>query len=169
MEIENYLQTLTEPIGKRTLCFLIDEQTNRVLLGKKKRGFGEGNYLGIGGKVEEGESIEGAVIREFEEETNVTPINLQKMAVVTFLFPNKPPSWNQEVHVYFAHSWKGKPTETDEISPEWFNIDKVPYGLMWDDNKYWLPKILNGDKLKWRCLFNSDLKVSHSDFLPYAD
>ena len=38
-----------------TLVFL--NQNEQVLLGLKKRGFGEGRWNGFGGKVEEGETI----------------------------------------------------------------------------------------------------------------
>jgi len=41
---------------------------SRILLGMKKRGFGEGNYNGFGGKVEKGESVREGAIRELEEE-----------------------------------------------------------------------------------------------------
>ncbi len=40
-----------------TLCLIVDD--GRILLGMKKRGFGAGRWNGFGGKVEEGESIEG--------------------------------------------------------------------------------------------------------------
>ena len=39
-----------------TLVFPIDEQ-NRILLGRKKRGFGADKYNGFGGKLEAGESF----------------------------------------------------------------------------------------------------------------
>ena len=42
MNIKNFLQNLTEPVGKRTLCFLIDENKKEVLLGMKKKGFAKG-------------------------------------------------------------------------------------------------------------------------------
>jgi 8-oxo-dGTP pyrophosphatase MutT (NUDIX family) len=42
-----------------------------VMMGMKKRGFGTGKWNGFGGKVEAGESNEGAAIRELEEESSV--------------------------------------------------------------------------------------------------
>ena len=44
-----------------TLAFI--RETTRVLLGLKKRGFGEGRWNGFGGKVQTGESIELAAKR----------------------------------------------------------------------------------------------------------
>ncbi len=43
---------------------VVVHQGSRLLLGKKKRGFGEGYYNGFGGKVEAGESIDEAASRE---------------------------------------------------------------------------------------------------------
>lgn len=42
----------------------IVNQGSRVLLGQKKRGFGEGYYNGFGGKVEPGETVAQAAARE---------------------------------------------------------------------------------------------------------
>ena len=49
-----------------TLVFLRRE--GEVLLGMKKRGFGEGKWNGFGGKVEAGETIVEAAAREVKEE-----------------------------------------------------------------------------------------------------
>lgn len=164
MLVKDYLKNCPKQISKRTLCFLLNN-SKEVLLGKKKRGFGEGNYLGVGGKVNDNETVEQAAIREVKEEINVTPTDLEKMAVVTFLFPDKP-NWNQEVHVFRTFSWINQPTESDEIIPKWFKLNEVPYNLMWDDNKYWLPSILEGKKLRGYFLFK-DLKVISSEINPY--
>ncbi|MDR0650832.1 MAG: NUDIX domain-containing protein [Candidatus Peribacteria bacterium] len=50
-----------------TLVFLFNLQ-GQLLLAMKKRGFGVGKWSGPGGKVEEGESISQAAVREVEEE-----------------------------------------------------------------------------------------------------
>ncbi|HET8669978.1 MAG TPA: NUDIX domain-containing protein, partial [Candidatus Saccharimonadales bacterium] len=43
------------------------------LLAMKKRGFGINKWNGVGGKVDEDETIEQAAIRECQEEITVTP------------------------------------------------------------------------------------------------
>lgn len=69
-----------------TLVLVVDKGTDgapwRILLGLKKRGFGAGKWNGFGGKVEKGETIEAAALRELEEESglsfgNVRPNCLQ--------------------------------------------------------------------------------------------
>jgi 8-oxo-dGTP diphosphatase len=157
MSIDDHLKSLTAPLRKRTVCFLIDNE--RLLLGMKKRGFGKGNYLGIGGKVEQGETVIQAAIREYQEEAEVTPEELQEVAVLTFLFSEKP-DWNQEVHAFISYKWTGSPKETEEIAPEWFDKDKIPFDKMWEDNRYWIPQILSGNKVRATFLYDENLKVS---------
>ena len=52
----------------QTLGVVVDG--DKILLGMKKRGFGEGKWNGFGGKVKEGETIEDALKRSAESESN---------------------------------------------------------------------------------------------------
>ena len=55
-----------------TLCiFVKDEPINEVYLGIKKRGFGKGKHVAVGGGVEAGEMPAQAAVREIEEETGI--------------------------------------------------------------------------------------------------
>lgn len=143
-------------ISQRTVVFLVKD--SQVLLGFKKTGFGKGNYLGIGGKVEKAETHEQAAQREVEEEIQVTDVSLTKVGDFTFLFPDKP-SWNQQVHAYLCNSWQSEPVETSEMKPVWFKSDTLPLTNMWDDAQFWLPAILNGHSLKGEFVFDENLKV----------
>ncbi len=143
-------------LSQRTVVFLLNKED--VLLGYKKTGFGKGNYLGIGGKIESGESEMDAITREMYEEIGVTKPALQKVGNFTFLFPEKP-DWSQQVHSFICQKWEGTPTESDEIKPEWVNKQKLPLSQMWDDAQFWLPAILNGHSLSGVFTFNTELKV----------
>lgn len=143
-------------LSQRTIVFLIDG--SKVLLGYKKTGFGKGNYLGIGGKIEQAETEKHAAEREVLEEINVRNLILVKVADLTFLFPEKP-TWSQQVHIFLSHKWEGKPEESNEIKPQWFDKNNLPLKKMWDDAHFWLPAILNGHTLKGTFTFNSELKV----------
>lgn len=153
---ENNKQRSITNLSQRTALLLIKD--TKVLLGYKKSGFGKGNYLGIGGKVEDGETNEVAAIREAREEISISNPNLKKVGNLTFLFPEKP-DWSQQVHVFVANDWEGDPEESNEIKPYWFSFTELPLTKMWDDAQFWLPAILNGHKLEGKFVFNSDLKV----------
>lgn len=142
-----------------TLCFLTESSNGkkRVLLGMKKRGFGKGKWNGFGGKIEANETPKTAALRELQEESavEVTEKELEKMAEIDFVFSGKP-DWNQVVHVFVAKQWTGIPKETNEMKPQWFETKKIPFARMWQDDWHWLPRVLNGKKIKATFLFKED-------------
>ena len=129
-----------------TLCLL--KKDNKILLAMKKRGFGEGKYNGVGGKIERGETPDDAMIRETKEEILVTPTEYEKVGIIEFDEFYKGQKEKVMFHLYVASEWKGEPTESDEMKPEWFDIQSIPYDKMFPDDKYWLPLILEGRKIK---------------------
>lgn len=129
-----------------TLCLL--KRNNEILLAMKKRGFGEGKYNGVGGKIEFDETPEDAMIRETQEEINVTPIKYEKVGLIEFDEYYKGNKQNLVFHLYMVYDWTGKISESEEMSPKWFNINNIPYEKMFPDDKYWLPLILKGKKVK---------------------
>ncbi len=141
-----------------TICLLVDgNPAQKILLGLKKKGFGEGKIVCFGGKIEPAEVVEQAVVRELREETSITasPGQLKKAGALTFLFPSKP-AWDHYVHVYILYSWKGFPQESSEIEPFWFNIYDIPYDRMWPDGRHWIPRALRGEKLDYTYTYHAD-------------
>ncbi len=146
-------------------------QNKKVLLGLRKKvslGLGENLLVGIGGKVGDqpeykDETTEQALVREVKEEICVTVTSYKKMGRVRFIFPHKP-KWNQEVTVYVVDKWEGDPKETEPIKPMWFNIKELPTSRMWDDNAYWVPKVLLGEQIDAIFLYGEDNKVVESVF-----
>lgn len=135
-----------------TLCLLIkDSQPDKeLLLAMKKRGFGMGKWNGVGGKLdlEKGDKdVVDTVRRETKEEIGVEVEELEKVAVLNFNFPYNS-DWDQAVHVFLAKNWQGEPEESEEMFPKWFKTQEIPYDEMWDDDKFWLPLVLKGKKLK---------------------
>jgi len=144
-----------------TLIYFVQDQ--QVLLAMKKRGFGAGKWNGIGGKIHGNESIEQAMIREAQEEVGVIPLKYQKVAEITFdqlVYGKKELN---KVFVYISDTWRGYPTESEEMAPKWFKFSEVPYNKMWDADKIWLPKILAGEKLIGKISFDANDKTKSSD------
>ena len=138
-----------------TLAYLLTEDS--ICLAEKKRGLGAGNWNGLGGKVEEGETIEEATVREVAEESGakVQETDLKKVSIIEFFFAD---SLHLEVHAFFIRTWEGTPHETDEMKPAWFPLNKIPFELMWADDPYWLPRALDGEKLRGKVWFKDDGK-----------
>jgi len=139
-------------VKQLTLLFLVRE--NEVLLAMKKRGFGAGRWNGVGGKLDEGETVEQALVRECQEEISVTPITYDKAARIIFHEQHEGAKNTLEVHVFTCTQWQGEPTETEEMAPQWFKLDAIPYDNMWPDDPFWLPQVLEGKLLD--CEFELD-------------
>lgn len=134
-----------------TLLFLLDE--DKVLLAMKKRGFGAGRWNGVGGKIDEGETVQQATIRECQEEIGVTPLILEKVAHHTFLQAD---GSQLIVHAFICTKWQGEPTETEEMAPRWFKQTEIPFDAMWEDDEHWLPLALDGVKLITQFTFDAN-------------
>jgi 8-oxo-dGTP diphosphatase len=130
----------------------------QVLLGRKKRGLGVGNFVGLGGKLEPGETAEAAAVREIAEESGlvVAESALDHRGDLSYRFPHRE-AWSQRSTVFVVSSWTGDPSPSDELDPEWFDADLLPLDEMWDDAKYWLPEVLRGGQVCREFVFADDL------------
>ena len=135
------------------------------MLAMKKRKFGKGKWNGTGGKLDDGETVEQAAVRETEEEIMVRVKSLEKVAILEFRFLDVPQEkdWDQDVHVYVSGSWEGEPKETEEMKPRWFGINDIPYDSMWEDDKHWLPKVLAGEKVRGEFEFKGKGDLARAD------
>jgi len=128
-----------------------------VLLGLKKTGFGAGKWVGLGGHIEPGEKPVAAAVREVAEESGllVPADSLQHCASIEFRFPSRP-SWDQTADVFVTSVFQGEATESDEVAPRWFAANALPLTLMWDDARYWVPRVLSGEHVDVVITFADD-------------
>ncbi len=141
---------------------LLLKKDNQILLARKKRGFGEGKYNGVGGKLEKGETPEMAMLRETKEEISVVPTKYEKVGVMEFIEFVKGEKANLIFHLYIATEWEGTPTESEEMEPKWFSVTEIPYTQMFPDDKYWLPLILEGKKINGLFEFDEEWNLISS-------
>jgi len=138
-----------------TLCLVY--QPPKILLGMKKRGFGVGRWNGFGGKVKDGETVKQTVKREMEEEVGIVPKSFEKVGIIEFEFQENPEIL--EVHFFKVNEFSGKPKESEEMEPKWFDIKEIPFEQMWPDDKLWFPLFLEGKKFKGKFLFEGWDKI----------
>ena len=140
-----------------TICYL--EKDGLVLLlhrVKKKEDMNAGKWIGVGGHVEEGETPEDCILREFWEETGLTLTQFEKRGIVRFTFDRWP---EEEMHLYTATDYAGELHACDEgelkwVSREFLNElpkwegDQIFLDLLWQDAPFFLLKLrYEGDKL----------------------
>lgn len=133
-----------------TLCMVCKD--GEILLGMKKRGFGEGRWNGFGGKVDIGETIEDGARRELKEEVGIVPKEMKKVGILEFSFENDPKTL--EVHIFKINSFQGEPLESEEMLPKWFKFEEIPFTQMWSDDEHWFPYMLEDKLFTGKFLFD---------------
>lgn len=144
-----------------TLCLAYEHP--RILLGMKKRGFGQGRWNGFGGKVEPGETIENAARRELLEESGLTAGEMEHRGILNFEFKGDPVA--MEVHVFHVKNYTGEPNETEEMRPAWFDVSAIPLDKMWPDDKHWLPLFVEGKRFEGRFVFEDMDNIIHKELV----
>lgn len=146
-----------EPQEVATLMFIRDRDL--VLLIRKKRGLGAGKINGPGGRIEPGESPIECAIRETEEELLVTPHNVRAAGELFFHAEDDMPRIHG--HVFVATAYRGEPRETEEAIPLWTPVHDLPFDEMWEDDRYWLPQVLDGGSVKGWFTFVGESMIDH--------
>lgn len=142
-----------------TLMFVVRD--GQILLIRKKRGIGAGKVNGPGGKFEPGETALQCVLREVREELCIDVTDAREMGELYFSFQcGSIPEI--KCHVFMASHFEGEPAETPEAEPFWSSVHEIPYELMWQDDRYWLPAMLEGRRFKAFFTFEGDRMLDYS-------
>lgn len=119
-----------------TLCYI--EQDNSYLLLhriKKENDLNKDKWIGIGGKLEEGESPEECLLREAREETGLSLTHWRYCGIVTFVSD----IWEGEyMHLFHATGFEGTLRECDEGVLEWVPKERFAELPQWAGDKIFL-------------------------------
>lgn len=133
------------------LCFV--RARGSLLLIRKRRGLGKGKINAPGGRIEPDETAVEAAVRETREEVGVCPLEPYPVADLSFQFAD---GYSLHCTVFFADSHRGEPRDTEEAFPFWCAQEEIPFNEMWEDDRHWLPRVLDGDYVSGRFAFDGD-------------
>lgn len=134
-----------------TLVFV--RRNDQVLLIHKKTGLGQGKVNGPGGKLEPEETWVDCARREVMEELSLSLGELWWGGELRFLMSDYPDILCQ---AFFTSEYDGTPTESPEATPFWSSVKDIPWELMWEDDQYWLPRALLGERVLGLFSFEGD-------------
>lgn len=105
----------------------IDYRKGKIFIAKRQMtGDMGGRWEFPGGKLEEGEDLEAAVVREMQEEFGVTVTVGQKITSGSFSHKGKPCTLDV-LEVKFPHDGIAKPfVLTEHTEYQWADIDSIP-------------------------------------------
>ena len=116
-----------------TLCYI--EKDNKYLMlhrVKKEVDCNKDKWIGVGGKMEEGESPEECLLREVKEETGLTLTSYRYRVFITFVSKQ----WGTEyMHLFTATEYEGKIKECDEGKLEWVPKSQIEQLNLWEGDK----------------------------------
>ncbi len=139
-----------------TLIYIL--KNNKTLLKKANRGISDGKWNAPGGKIENNETPEECAIRETYEETGLKINKMIYHGNLNFNFDN---NFYLKVYVFSTYDFSGIETESYEGKLKWFNINKMPFNEMWDDDKYWLDLLLKKEKFNAYFTYVNDKIIYH--------
>ena len=142
---------------RTTLCYIENKGKYLLLYRNRKPGdANKGKWLGIGGKIEEGESPEECNIREVLEETGLRLKSAYFHGIIRFradeyddedmyLFSSSEfEPEDKEASAIYARTGEYVPPECSEGELAWIPVDEMMGLPMWEGDRVFLAKILDG-------------------------
>ena len=126
-----------------TLCYIERDgcylMLHRV---KKQQDVNAGKWIGVGGKLEDGESPDECAAREVLEETGLTLINPRMRGVITFVSAG----WDDEIMFLYTGDAEGEVRpDCDEGVLRWVPVGDVPALNLWQGDRVFLKLLLESE------------------------
>lgn len=112
-----------------------------MLRNKKRCDPNEGKWIGVGGKLEEGETPRQCAVREIKEETGLTALNLAERGVVHF----NSDVWEDELmYLFTVTQFEGELTNCDDGELHWIDKSEIFNLNLWDGDRIFLTYLTEG-------------------------
>ena len=143
-----------------TLCYIEKEDSYLMLhRTKKENDENKDKWIGVGGKLEEGESPEECVLREVKEETGLTLNQYQYRGLITFISNQ----WGTEyMHLFTATEYEGKMKECNEGKLEWVPKAQIEQLNLWEGDKIFFRLLQEYDRFfSLKLCYDEDKLISY--------
>ena len=145
-----------------TLCY-IEKDGKYLMLHRvvKKNDVNKDKWIGVGGKIEEGESPFDCVRREVYEETGVSIKNPKYRGIITFVSD----VWGTEfMHLFTATEFDGKINyDCNEGKLEWVKKEIIPTLPIWEGDKIFFDLMEKEERFfSLKLCYEGDVLVSHT-------
>ena len=142
-----------------TLCYI--ENDGKVLMlyrNKKEVDVNKGKWIGVGGHVEENETIDECLIREVKEETGLNLLEYTKCGKLTFYIDNIV----EECYLYRGLSFTGDLITCSEGELKWIPKDEILTLNLWEGDYLFLNKMYNDDNyFEMELVYINDKLISY--------
>ena len=114
-----------------------------MLRNKKTNDPNEGKYIGVGGKIEEGETPLQCVIREVEEETSLRIRNPILRGEIYFYSDTYD---DEKMYLFVADQYEGSVDyNCDEGELKWISRDNIMELNLWEGDRVFLKELLESE------------------------
>ena len=133
---------MTKQVQLATICY-IDNGKEFLLLhrNKKENDVHLGKWIGVGGKLEPGETPQACATREVKEETGLQVTQATLRGIITF--PNFTPNCDWYTYVFHITGFEGEVRDCDEGELEWVPYDQVLTKPTWEGDKHFQSWLLD--------------------------
>ncbi len=141
-----------------TLCYIHRREDDSYLMLhriKKQNDENAGKWIGVGGKVEQGESPDECVVREVLEETGLRLTHYIFKGVITFISDLYE---DEYMMLYEADAYSGEVAENcSEGVLAWVPAGDVLQLPLWEGDRYFLKPLLEGkDRISMKLVYQGD-------------
>ena len=132
-----------------TVKYIKDKTTDKFLFlyrNKKKNDINHGKYIGIGGKIEPGESKDACILREVYEETNLKLKSFYYMGEVRYIHLDEDDY--VAMHDYYSDDYAGVIKECTEGTLKFMSEEEFYESPHWEGDKIFLDYALKNKAFK---------------------
>ena len=127
-----------------TLGYIKNNKNEYLMLfrNKKENDINQGKWVGVGGHLENNETIYQCMIREVKEETGLDVINLTYRGELLFLSDG----YEEVMYLFLIDEFKGELIPCNEGELRWIKEEELLSLNMWEGDKIFLPLLINSNE-----------------------